>query len=167
MSERYRTCGQQQHCTHQHATRRARALSHVCVMLLCMCVCTHNRAHADTRTGELMDLRQQLYDMQQVCQREAMERAREQTQHLNALKSLNAALEETRAASKGAEEKLAAVQQKLAATELQLAQAHAQTQTQTDKTTDDSHTASGDVAPAPTSKPPSRPAGKSSVNARL
>jgi septal ring factor EnvC (AmiA/AmiB activator) len=149
------------------ATHRARALSHVCDMFLCIFVCTHNRAHAHTRTGELKDLRQQLHDMQQVCQREAMERAREQTQHLNALKSLNAAVEEKRAASKGAEEKLAAVQQKLAATELQLAQAPAQTQTQTDKTTDDSHKTSCDVAPAPTSKPPSRPASKSSVHARL
>jgi septal ring factor EnvC (AmiA/AmiB activator) len=136
-------------------------------MFWSICVCTHKREHAITRTGELKDLRQQLYDMQQVCQREAMERAREQTQHLDALKSLNAALEDTRAARICAEEKLAAVQQKLAATELQLAQAHAQTQTQTDRTTDDSHTASADVAPAPTSAPPSRPASKTSVYARL
>ena len=122
------------------------------------------RTHTRTNTGELKDLRQQLYDIQQVRKCEAKEREREQNEHRAELSSLKAALEETRAAHKGTEDKLAAAEQKLAATELQLVQA--QTHTVTDKATNASHTPSANVDPAPATKPNSagsRPASKTCV----
>lgn len=137
-----------------------------------MCKCSHinvrsrarTHTHTRTNTGELKDLRQQLYDIQQVREREANEREREQNEHRVALSSLKTALDETKAAHKGTQDKLAAAEQKLAATELQLVQA--QTHTETDKTTDASHTPPAGVAPAPATKPNSagsRPASKAFV----
>ena len=134
-----------------------------------VCKCSHTQTcdrarthvHAHTNTGELKDLRQQVYDIQQVHKREAKEREREQHEHRAALSSLNSVLEETRTAHESTQFKLTTAEQKLAATELQLAQA--QTHTQTDKATDASHTPSADVAPAPVTKPNpagSRPASK-------